>query len=299
MSSQVLIVARHELRVTFATRRALAAVALYLVSAVLAGAGYILALRSLERQAAEALAARGVDPTRAAETVSRVGQQSYERFVTFFASTDGAPVAKSLTDSVILPAFLWGSLAFLPFLVVLTSFDSIAGDLQTRSLCYSTLRASRWALLLGKLLAHAVLFVGLSILASAAMIVVATLLLERFDLLATLPGLLRSWSLLLPYGLAYLGLSVFCSASVKQPAVALILALGLMVGLRLLGTFRHLPADHALGGLRIISWLSPARYQSGFWEAGFNGPLSSVVSYLLFGAVFVALAHTRLKARDL
>jgi hypothetical protein len=49
---------------------------------------------------------------------------------------------------------------------------------------------------------------------------------------------MRTWLLLLPYGFAYLGLSAFCSACVKQPSLALILALGLMVGLRLIGDER-------------------------------------------------------------
>ena len=48
------------------------------------------------------------------------------------------------------PCFLWCSLSFLPFLILLTSFDQLASDLQARSLCYSTLRARRSEILLGK-----------------------------------------------------------------------------------------------------------------------------------------------------
>lgn len=296
MSSQILIVARHELRVTFATRRALAAVLLYWVSAVLGAVGYVSAIRAVERQAAQTLTRAGMDPVGATRTVSRHVPGAYQEFIRFFADTERG-IAESLTHSLILPAFLWGSLAFLPFLVVLTSFDALASDLQTRSLCYSTLRAPRRALLFGKLSAHAVLFACLSMLASLAMIAVAAVLLDGFDVLGTLPGLLRTWLLLLPYGLAYLGLSLFCSATVKQPTVSLILALGLMVALRLLGVLRHAPDPFAW--LRAASWLSPARYQGGLWEAGAEGPITSSLAYLTLGATFVFLAQRQLRVRDL
>jgi hypothetical protein len=72
-----------------------------------------------------------------------------------------------------------------------------------------------------------------------------------------------------------------------------------MVALRLLGLLRYLPAEHSMGWLAAIGYLSPARYQSGLWEAGLRGPLMSVTAYLLIGAMFVGLAQARLKARDL
>jgi ABC-type transport system involved in multi-copper enzyme maturation permease subunit len=299
MLKQVQIIARHELAITVATRRAVAAAGLYLVTALLGGVGYVKSLQGMQRQAERMLAERGANPAQAAEAVSRATHEAYEKLVMFLAGTADVPVAASLTDSLILPAFLWGSLAFLPFLVVLTSFDVIAGDLQARSLCYSVLRAPRMAILLGKLLAQAALFVGLSVVSSLALLGVAASLLDDFAIVAAVPGLVRVWLLLLPYGFCYLCLSAFCSASLRQPTVALLAAFGLMVALRLLGLFAHVPEGSALGPLRYLGWLSPAQYQAGLWESGFTGPAFSALAYLAFAAVFLAFANRVLAERDL
>lgn len=299
MLKQVQTIARHELAITVATRRAVAAAGLYLVTALLGGVGYVKSLQGMQRQAERMLAERGANPAQAAEAVSRATEEAYEKLVIFLAGTADVPVAASLTDSLILPAFLWGSLAFLPFLVVLTSFDVIAGDLQARSLCYSVLRAPRLAILLGKLLAQAALFVGLSVVSSLALLGVAASLLDDFAIVGAVPGLVRVWLVLLPYGFCYLCLSAFCSASLRQPTVALLAAFGLMVALRILGLFAHVPEGSALSPLRYLGWLSPAQYQSGLWEAGFAGPAFSALAYLAFGGVFLAFANRVLAGRDL
>jgi ABC-type transport system involved in multi-copper enzyme maturation permease subunit len=295
----IVTIARHELGITIATRRAAAAAILYLVAAVLGGVGYLLSVRAIEQQAIQALVDKGVDSARAAASVSVAGQQAYQRLIMLLAGTAPEPVAASFTDSVILPAFFWGSLAFLPFLVLLTSFDMLAADLQARSLCYTVLRAPRVTVLLGKVAAQAILFVGLTVVASVALVGVALAMLTTFQLGAALPGLLRAWALLLPYGLCYLGLSAFCSASTRQPTLALVEAIGLMIALRILGLLAHIPEDAKWALLRPLQWLSPAHYQAGLWEASPSGPLISVAAYLAFGAAFLALAARLLDRRDL
>jgi len=299
MSNPIRIIIRHELAIIVATRRALAAAALYLVTALLGGVGYVKSLQAMQRQAEHALGQQGVDPAKAAAAVSRATHAAYAQLVSFLAGTDGAEVATSLTSSVILPAYLWGSLAFLPFLVVITSFDAMASDLQVRSLCYSVLRVPRALILAGKLFSQMILFLALSVLASLTLSFVAAALLDDFDLTAVVPGLARSWLVLLPYGFCYLSLAMFCSASVRQPSLALLASLGLMVLLRALALFSLVPSTHALSVLRPLRWLSPAQYQSGFWEQGLAGPLLSVLAYLAFSAVFSLLAKRALERQDL
>jgi ABC-type transport system involved in multi-copper enzyme maturation permease subunit len=256
-------------------------------------------LNAMERQAARVLETPGADPVKAAAAAANMTRQAYDQLVVFLAGTDGAAVAKSLTASMILPALLWGSLAFLPFLVVLTSFDMISSDLQTRSLCYSVLRAPRITILLGKLLAQVALFIGLSVLSSFTLLAVAASLIDHFEIVAALPGLFHVWLVLLPYGFCYLGLSAFCSASLRQPSVALVAAFGGMVLLRVVGFLSFVPEQHALAPLRYLRWLSPAQYQAGLWQADLAGPALSMIAYLCFGATFVALASRVLDRRDL
>ncbi len=299
MLKQIETIARHELSITVATRRALASGALYLVAALMGGVAYVKSLQALQAQATRALSERGGDPAQVSAAVTHAAREAYERFVAFLAGTDGAGVASSLTDSLVLPAFLWGSLAFLPFLVVLTSFDVVASDLQSRALCYSVLRAPRFSILLGKLLAQTLLFVGLSVIASLALLGVAESSLGDFRVIAALPGLFRVWLTLLPYGFCYLGLATLCSSVLKQPTLALLMAFAVMMALRFIGLLAHIPEGSALGVLRPLCWLSPAQYQSGLWEAGLRGPLLSSLAYLAFGGVFVMLARRVLDGRDL
>lgn len=300
MLKQILLVARHELGVAIATRRAVAAALVFMVAAVLGGAGYAMTVRAVERHAIEVLIAQGASADEAARAVSVAGQEAYQSLVAALSgTTGGTPIAPSLTNSVIVPAFLWGSLAFLPFLVLLTSFDMASGELQSRSFCYSVLRAPRSTLLLGKLLAQTALFIGLTILSSLALLVVASLMLTSFHWAEALPGILRSWGLLLPYGFCYLGLSALCSVSTRQPAAALMGAIGVMIALRIAGLFGHIPPDAGLSVLRFLQWVSPAHYQTGLWEAGVRGPAFSATAYLLFGGVFTGLALRVLKERDL
>jgi len=86
---QVLTIARHELSITLTTRRAFAAAALYLMTALLGGIGYVKSLKAMEKQATQVLTSRGVDPTQASAAVGHAVQQSYEQLVTFLAGTDG------------------------------------------------------------------------------------------------------------------------------------------------------------------------------------------------------------------
>ena len=62
---------------------------------------------------------------------------------------------------------------------------------------------------------------------------------------------------------------------------------------------RHVPAEHSLGFLRHLEWLSPAAHHKGLWLAGLTAPVLSVVAYLSFAAVFILLAIWKLERRDL
>src|SRR5688572_19558298 len=110
----VALVAKQELVVALRTKRAIAFAALYLTAAVLGGLGYVNAVRLIEEQAMGLMQKQGADPLTAANALSLAGQQAYQELLKWFAGTE--TVDPSLRDSVILPAFLWGSLAFLPFL---------------------------------------------------------------------------------------------------------------------------------------------------------------------------------------
>ena len=163
--------------------------------------------------------------------------------------------------------FLWCSLSFLPFLILLTSFDQLASDLQARSLCYSTLRARRSEILLGKALAHTLLFMVLTAASSVVLLLIAGSAFASGSFGASVPGMLRLWLLLIPFGLTYLGITSFSSVTARQPFPALLLAIGIAALLRVFSWLGQVPQDHPLALLRSLEWLSPAMHEGGFWRA--------------------------------
>lgn len=298
-SRQVLSVVQHELAVALATRRALAVLLLYVLTAALGGAAYAASVSAIQRHSVELLATRGIDGERAKRAVASGSQHTVEQIVEKLAGTEGNAVAPSLTRSAAPAAFLWGSLAVLPLLILLTSFDLVAGELESRSLCYAVLRAPRRTLLFGKLVAQALLLLGVTLAASLVLVSVVATMHESFTWEEVVPGMLRSCGALAGYAFCYLGLSVACSALVRQPFQALLAGLGLVLALRLIALLVHVPDASAWSALRPLRWLSPTSYEPGLWEAGVGGPLGSIAVYLVFGAVALGVAFRSLERRDL
>lgn len=300
MIPTMLEVARHELDVILRTRRAVVLVALYFGLAVLGGAIYVMVLRFAEREALELFMSQGSSEAIARQNMESAALEGYRKITAWLAGVDEiSAIASSWRDSVILPVFFWCSLAFLPFVIMLTSFDQISADLQSRSLCYNILRARRSAILLGKALAHTVVFTVLSAVCSVLLVLLASLMLDTVSLGDSLWGLFRLWLLLIPFGLCYLGISTFASSLNRQPMPALVSAVAIVIGLWVLSLFRFVPSSSSWSFLQHLRFASPATYESGLWLAGFADPAASAAAYLGFGAVFVGLAMLRLYTRDL
>jgi hypothetical protein len=253
-----------------------------------------------EQKVLDLMTSQGATPEVAAENMRMAAQKGYRELAVWFANADDVEqLASTLRDSVILPVFFWCSLAFMPFVIMLTSFDQLSTDLNARSICYSILRARRSEILLGKAVAHTVVFMVLTAVASAILVLVASLLLETVDFGDAGLGLVRVWILLIPFGLCYLGISSFCSAANTQPVPALLSAIAIIVALRIIGWLRYVPEESSWGFLQHARWVSPATYQDGLWRAGFTDPALSAGAYMAFGAVFIVFGILVLRARDL
>ena len=299
MTHSILEVARHELVTALRTARAVWVAAIYLGSAILGGTALVLAIWRIESEVVERLVGQGVDPDEAADTLSVMGEPAFQKLSSWFTGVPAEELATVFQSSLILPAFFWGSLAFLPFLILLTSFDQVASDLQLRSICYSALRVSRISILLGKALAQTAIFVGLTAVASLVWVGLAAALLQSFSFADAVLGLSHVTLLLIPYGLCYLAISAFCSTLVRQPVAALFGAFGIAAILRVAGWFAAVPEDHPASWLRLLEYLSPASYHEGLWMAGFAGPLGSTAAYVGYTLVFMSAAAWMLGRRDL
>ncbi|MBW2275389.1 MAG: ABC transporter permease [Deltaproteobacteria bacterium] len=293
-------IARHELVVALRTRRALMGAALYLGAASIGGLAYARIVRRIEQTAIDVIQSQsGMDSAQAAEAVRLNAESGYQDVLAWFAGVPIDELAPSLVGSPVLPMFLWCSLSFLPFLILLTSFDQLASDLQARSLCYSTLRARRSEILLGKALAHTAIFVVLTAASSVVLLLIAGSAFASGSFSEAVPGMLRIWLLLIPFGITYLGITSFSSVIARQPFSALLLAIGIAALLRMLSWLGGLPEGHPLALLRPLEWMSPAMHQSGFWRAGIAAPAGSALAYAVIGGAFLLAAAAQLERRDL
>jgi len=297
--ASMLEIARHELWSLIRTKRAVIIAALYLALALIGGIAFVLIVRYAEKQIVDMMLSQGADQDAAATALEEGSQQAYRWLAEFFASTDADQIPAALRDSVILPAFFWCSLLLLPFVILLTSFDQLAGDLQARSICYSILRARRSAILFGKALAHTALFVVLTAVSSTVLVAVASAVLEQVSLVDSLFGLVRVWLLLIPFGLTYLAISSFTSVATKQPFVSLVMAFGIIIALRVVGWFRVIPEESPVAFLRYGRFLSPAHYHDYLWLADPAGPATGIAAYLGFAVIFFLMGVWRLSGRDL
>ncbi len=292
-------VAKQELYITLKTRRAFAAAGLYVASALMGSFTYIYSLREIEKTLTALLVREGADPLSAASTVGLMSSDAYEKTLSFFVGHDLDLIAEIFRTSPLLPVCLWGSLAFLPFLILMTSFDQTVNDINSRSICYSLLRISRFSVVLGKVLAHTILFMGLTAICSGILISVAASQLENLDLAPTIQGFVRIWLMLLPFGLCYLSITSFASTLAKTPFGAMSLSIALVFLLKLFEWFKDIPSSSTYSFLQNLRWLSPSTYTAGLWLKDPIEPLISCAAYTCIAAGFLFLGTKRLEARDL
>ena len=175
----------------------------------------------------------------------------------------------------------------------------MVNDINSRSICYSLLRISRPTVILGKVVAHSILFMSLTALCSGILLGLATYQLESFEIGPTVQGFVRIWLTLLPFGLCYLSLTSFASTWAKSPFGALGLSIAILFVLRVFGWFEDIPSSSSYSFLQHLRWLSPSSYTQGLWLADPIQTLMSCLAYLCIAGAFLFLGIKRLEGRDL
>lgn len=112
-----------------------------------------------------------------------------------------------------------------PLLIALMGFDSIAPDIQHRSVRYWTLRSRRWSYFIGK---WAGLWATVSIVTFALDLFVWTVTIVRGDAPAasTLAWGMRFWLISLPMSAVWCAIAVLISSLFRSPIVALLTTFG-------------------------------------------------------------------------
>jgi ABC-type transport system involved in multi-copper enzyme maturation permease subunit len=185
------------------------------------------------------------------------------------------------------------ALFFLPALSALIGFDTVSGELQSRSLRFVSLRARRGSVLAGKVLGQLGLLVGLTAVMNLAVFVYAALSVHGFTVGPGLLAMVRFWGLMLIYATTYVGLTTLCSTLFRTPIFSLLTTFSVLFGFVVLWLMSKFDS------LEPIGWFLPSSYKDGLFSPQPIPVLTSVGVYLGFAAIFLGLAWLALRTRDL
>jgi len=178
-------------------------------------------------------------------------------------------------------------LLFVPYLLALISFDIINADLRSRFMRFQLLRTSRVTLLTGKLIAHWLMFLVVSGIASIVLFSYSWSKIPGFPLVYSVLLLFVYWLMTAIMSVCYLSLIALISSLIDQGVVALIVILIVIHGFGLV----------ALNS-SFIHFFSPSWYKFGLLSSDFLVVGLHSIIFIGFGVIFIAAAWFRLQTRD-
>ena len=292
-------IALHELHIAFKTRRILGVLFIYSAISIIGSYAYVAILKAMEEQSTQFLINSGVDVSKAGQAVSVMGGETYQKVLALFAGAQPEQLSNAIMSSPFIPVILLASFAFLPTLILLLAYDIVVTDVETRTICYSLLRATRAQLFLGKLFSQSILLLLLNTLMLVLLLFMSLNMIGTANTSQTVLGIFRVWLCLIPYGLCYLSMILFASSMSNKRRGTLTFAIIVLSAFQVFSWLRHLPNEGFWGVMKNLHWLSPSHYVDGLWLSGLTAPLTSTGILLTFTAVFSILSIMRLKGRDL
>ena len=97
----------------------------------------------MENHSTQFLINSGVDVAKAGQAVSVMGSESYQKVLALFVGAQPDQLSQAIMSSPFIPVILLASFTLLPFLILLLAYDIVVADVESRTICYSLLRASR------------------------------------------------------------------------------------------------------------------------------------------------------------
>jgi ABC-type transport system involved in multi-copper enzyme maturation permease subunit len=213
--SEIRFVAQRELGKSFRSAKGI----VLLVLSLLGGTGATLLLVKAQQLKREKLAGANTDMLR--ELREDAATQIF-----------GDPqTGKSLADAPeVLVAVLLLTIWLTPLFISLLGFDSVAGDLQHKSVRYWTLRTRRWSYFVGKW-AGVWATVSMMTLAMHALIWVLCIVRGEAPAGSALGWGLRFWLMTLPISATWCGIATFVSSLFKSPIISLLVIFSVFFGL--------------------------------------------------------------------
>ncbi len=297
----IAIVARFELAESVRSKLIVVMVLLFVGAGSVGAWGYTEALRKIEENAARALGAPSSG--RPGATVRRLRDTtSYRNMLRIMIRDDRkADYFARMPPMVVF--FGWAAMTFLPWLVLFTSSESIAGDVSSRAIRYSVLRTGRLSFAVGKALGQLVLVAGVTVLAALSFYLVGWTSIAGFEATDTAAGLLSYLPRILLYLLPFLAWAMCASMLTASANLARIVALGGAVALAILGGWAEARRATA-GPLAASLWdlllhLTPFPHKDGLNYPPGGALVSDMAICLALTAVYFGVGFAVLRRRDL
>lgn len=213
--SEIRFVAQRELRKNFRSAKGI----VLLVLSLLGGTGATLLLVYVQQLKREKLAGAN------AEMLRELREDAATKIF-------GDPATgKSLADAPeVLIAVLLLTIWLTPLIISLLGFDTVAGDLQHKSVRYWTLRTRRWSYFVGKF-AGVWGTVSMMTFAMHALIWLLCIIRGEAPAATALGWGIRFWLITLPISAAWCGIATFVSSLFKSPIIALLVIFASFFGL--------------------------------------------------------------------
>lgn len=295
---KVLEMARFELAAALRTKRAVAMLAVYLVTSLFGMSGAITGLGKMEAQLADILQVESADGKSGIVSAALWKSKPFQRLARGI-------VGDSLVYDDIVgkhPAeliYAWIVFLAVPFLAVFASCRRVADDVKSGAAKYVLLRVTRLQWTLGKYLGQAFLILAGLVLGALGAWCVAAFRLSGADIPALLPAML-AWSLKAWFlSLAWLGVAVGISHLSTSGAKAQTFAMGALVAFSLAPYVLKLYSDSAVGSkLLVLGLLFPSVTEDALWRASFLPVAAGAAWLVAIGLMWLSFGHLVFARRD-
>jgi len=291
------LIAGFDLRESIRTRRALVLALLYLLVASITSYIYVEVVRLAQEVTTEAIGQLDNAANQAAAVAAAGAAQGagYTGLLYVLAGGDQLIAGHLATYPPMVLVFAWFSLGALPWLIALTSYDLVAGDLHLRTVRFVALRTSRGAFVLGKLLSQVLLVALIAGLGMVPVLIIGSAYLPRFDVLGSFLALLRAWPILALFAFAVLGPVACASQLVRGPGAARALATFFLFVLWIVGVWAlFTPAPFSL-----LRWLTPFAYKTAFFHPDLLHRLANTAGCIALCAGYTWIGFQVFRRRDL
>ena len=294
----MLEMARFELATALRTKRAIAMLAVYLVTSLFGMSGAITGLGKMEAQLSDILQVESVDGKSGVVSAALWKSKPFQRLARGI-------VGDSLVYDDIVgkhPAeliYAWIVFLAVPFLAVFASCRRVADDVKSGAAKYVLLRATRLQWTFGKYLGQAFLILAGLVLGALGAWCVAAFRLSGADIPALLPAML-AWSLKAWFlSLAWLGVAVGISHLSTSGAKAQAFAMGALVAFSLAPYVLKLYSDTTVGSkLLVLELLFPSAMEDALWRASFLPVAAGAAWLVAIGLMWLSFGHLVFARRD-